>query len=215
MLKLELNSAGAALSKLSSETLPAFGNVTIKGDVKSDDVTDKITLDLLIAIDGVDLALKGQITEPQQVKGVALNIDLTTDFSTLSLLSGSEIPNIGDVELKGQISNHLEAEAIMSTVKGDVQRPQEADGITLDLYLVTHSFALSVLAGDTLPTISDIKLSSAVTGNDNVYKLANLALTADKTDLSGDVVVSLAGENPKITAALVSQTVDLTSLLRR
>ena len=80
MLKLELYSAGAALSKLSSETLPAFGNVTIKGDVKSDDVTDKITLDLLIAIVGVDLALKGQITEPQQVKGVALNIDLTTDF---------------------------------------------------------------------------------------------------------------------------------------
>ena len=223
VLKLEVNSTDAVLSKLSGETLPAFGNVTIKGDVKSDEVTDKITLDLLTAIDGLDLALKGQITKPEEVKGVALNIDLTTDSSTLSLLSGSEIPDIGDVELKGLISNHLEteavaldltalAEAIVLTVKGDVQRPQEADGIALDLNLVTNSSALSVLAGDTLPTISEIKLSSAVTGNDNVYKLANLALTADKTDFSGDVVVSLAGKKPKITVALVSQTVDLTAL---
>jgi len=222
-LKLAVNSTDAALSKLSGETLPAFGNVTIEGDVKSDEVTDKITLDLLTAIDGLDLVLKGHITKPQAVKGVALDIDLKTDSSTLSLLSGSDIPDIGDVELKGQLSNHLKteavaldltalAEAIVLTVKGDVQSPQEADGIALDLNLVTNSSALSVLAGDTLPTINEIKLSSAVTGNNNIYKLTNLALTADKTDLGGDIVVSLAGDKPKINATLVSQTVDLTAL---
>ena len=226
VLKLAVNSTDATLSKLSGETLPVFGNVTIEGDVKSDEVTDKITLDLLTAIDGLDLVLKGHITKPEEVKGVALDIDLKTDSSTLSLLSGSDIPEIGDVELKGQMSNHLEteavaldltafAEAIVLTAKGDVQSPQKADGIALDLNLVTNSSALSVLAGDTLPTISEIKLSSAVTGNDNVYKLTNLALTADKTDLGGDIVVSLTGDKPKITAALVSQTVDLKSLLRR
>jgi len=223
VLKLAVNSTDATLSKLSGETLPAFGNVTIEGDVKSDEVTDKITLDLLTAIDGLDLVLKGHITKPEEVKGVALDIDLKTDSSTLSLLSGSDIPEIGDVELKGQMSNHLEteavaldltalAEAIVLTAKGDVQSPQKADGIALDLNLVTNSSALSVLAGDTLPTISEIKLSSAVTGNDNVYKLTNLALTADKTDLGGDIVVSLTGDKPKITAALVSQTVDLIAL---
>ena len=79
VLKLAVNSTDATLSKLSGETLPAFGNVTIEGDVKSDEVTDKITLDLLTAIDGLDLVLKGHITKPQEVKGLALDIDLKTD----------------------------------------------------------------------------------------------------------------------------------------
>jgi uncharacterized protein involved in outer membrane biogenesis len=223
VLKVAVNSTDTALSKLSGETLPAFGNVTIKGDVKSDEVTDKITLDLLTAIDGLDLVIKGQVVKPQEGKGVSLDIDLKTDSSTLSLLSGSEIPEIGQVELKGQLSNHLKteavaldltalAEALKLTVKGDVLRPQQADGITLNLNLVTNSSALSVLAGDTLPPISDIKLSSVLTGNDNVYKLSNLTLIADKTDLSGDVAVSLAGDKPKIKATLASQILDLTVL---
>jgi len=223
VLAIDLNTNDSALSTLSGSELPAFGALAIKGDVETDVVSDKLMLDLSAAMDGLVLLLKGHIAKPQAGKGVALDVDLKTDSPTLSLLSGSEIPALGDIALKGLVSNSLKtdavkldltalAEGLTVLVKGHVLKPQQGDGIALDVKVDTNSSALSILAGSELPPIGEIKLSGGLSGDAKVYQFNGLKLNAGKTDLKGDIRISLAGDRPQVVATLVSHKIDLIPL---
>lgn len=222
-LAIALTSNDSALSALSSHALPTFGEVAIKGDIATDMSSDNVTLDLSGMIKDFELLLKGHINKPQQAKGIALDIDLQTTSSALALLSGSELPKIGDINMKGSVSNDIKtdkltldlralAEGLDFSVKGSVLRPQEGDGIALDLALTTNSSTLSVLAASDLPPLGNIKLTSALSGEGKVYQLKRLNLMAGDSDVTGDVMVSLVNDKPDIVATLMSKKIDLTVL---
>jgi uncharacterized protein involved in outer membrane biogenesis len=170
---------------------------------------------------GVDVALNGNIAKPQEAKGVALEVELKTDSSTLSLLSGLEIRPFGDVHLKGDVGNDLNTDAIILDlvavaeglnvlVKGQILQPQQGNGIALDFDVATNSTTLGVLSGSELPPVGDITLSGALSGDNYVFQFKDFSLNAGETDLSGDIRVSLANDKPDITATLMSKNIDLT-----
>lgn len=222
-LAIELKTKDSALSTLSGSELPAFGDLVIKGDVGTDLVSDALTLDLSAVMDDLDLLLKGQVAKPQEGKGVAMDVDLKTDSAMLSLLSGSDIPPLGNISLKGQVKNDLKTDAITLDmaaladglnvyVKGRVSQPKKGDGIALDLKVDTNSSTLGVLSGSEFPPVGEVTLSGALSGDTDVYQFNSLVLNAGKTDLRGDIRASLAGDKPNITATFVSQNIDLMPL---
>jgi uncharacterized protein involved in outer membrane biogenesis len=222
-LAIELKAKDSALSTLSGNELPAFGDLAIKGHVGTAQVSDALTLDLLAVMDDLDLLLKGQITKPREGKGVALDVGLKTDSAMLSLLSGSDIPPLGDISLKGHVKNDLKTDAVTLDlaaladglnvyVKGRVLQPKQGDGIALDLKVDTNAATLGVLSGSEFPPVGEVTLSGALSGDTDVYQFNNFVLNAGKTDLRGDVRASLAGDKPNITATFVSQNIDLMPL---
>jgi len=180
----------------------------------------KSRLDLEIQVDGIDIALDGDIAVPHAGKGVSLNVDFKTDDAALSRLSDNELPAFGNLALTGHITNDAKTEALdldlsavvdglILLVKGQITEPKQGKGIALNVDLETDSSTLSSLTENELPPFGELKLVGLLSGGDKVYDLKNLKLTAGKTDLAGDVSVSLVGEKPVIDAALTSDLIDL------
>jgi len=180
----------------------------------------KTVLDMALLVDGVAITLNGAIARPHEGKGVSLDLNLNADDAALSRLSGNELPAFGDLVLSGRVANDVKTDVLdldLSAVvdgltllmKGQIAEPQEVKGLALNIDLETDAQTLSALTDSELPPLGTIKLVGVLSGGDNNYGLTDFVLKAGKTDLAGEVTVSLAGDKPDIDAVLVSEFIDL------
>jgi hypothetical protein len=186
-------------------------------------VSEQLTLDLSGGMEGLNFILAGQIAKPAEGRGVAIDVDLKTDSSTLSLLSGSDVPPIGNISLKADVGNDLKtevitldltavAEGLKLFVKGQVVDPKQVDGIALEMNVETNSSTLSAMSDIEFPPFGDVRLFGNLSREGHVYQFKNFSLNAGKTDLKGDIRVSLTPDKPNVTATLISKKIDLTIL---
>jgi uncharacterized protein involved in outer membrane biogenesis len=110
------------------------------------------------------------------------------------------------VDLKLKIAD------VILVVEGNIAIPHEGKGLALNIELETDSLALSELAGSDIPEFGDLTIKAAVSDEQDRYSLKNVILKAGKTDLSGDISVSLVGKTPSINAALKSEFIDVVEL---
>ena len=101
---------------------------------------------------------------------------------------------------------------VMLVVEGEIAIPHEGKGLAFNLDLETDSLALSELAGSDIPEFGDLTIKAEVSDEQDRYSLKNVVLKAGKTDLSGDISVSLSGKTPSINAALKSKFIDVAEL---
>ncbi len=71
----------------------------------------------------------------------------------------------------------------------------------------------AALAGTPLPPVGGISLETELSATDRDYRLSELSLRADKSDLTGELVLSLEGPRPKLNARLSSTRIDLSPYL--
>lgn len=89
--------------------LPAFGYVKLQGHVANDIKSEAVQLDLTTLLSGLELMVKGQIAEPQNVAGIDLTLDLKTSSEAIATLSESSVPPVGDISLTGSVRGGQQA----------------------------------------------------------------------------------------------------------
>ncbi len=99
-------------------------------------------------------------------------------------------------------------------IVGELATPLEGKGITMlvDFNVDTLS-SLSTVAGIELPDIGPIAFKGQVSDGEQQYNVKAMTLQAGKTDLQGDVSLSLAGERPLINADLTSDLIHVVELV--
>jgi len=99
------------------------------------------------------------------------------------------------------------------SLHGEVAKPMEGKGLAMVIKFDVESLAkLSKLAGNELPALGPISFAGKLAAGDGSYSVKGMKLQAGKTDLSGDLMVELAGKRPALTANLSSNMIDLIEL---
>lgn len=99
------------------------------------------------------------------------------------------------------------------TVNGTIARRSADQRFDARIDLRGRELAkLAALLGSELPPIDSYRLSGRVRDDKEGYGITELQANADSTDLAGSFSVSNSWRRPKITAKLVSQTLDLDQL---
>lgn len=180
-------------------------------------------VDLAANISGVELNLLGEVASPHTGKGTAIQLQVATNDAVIAELANTEVPTFGDIELQGMITTDKESdlvtldlqsllEGLTLAVKGEIEQPQQAKGIALDVELITDSTSLSQLANAEIPPIGDLHLKGQLVGEAKEFSLTDLQLKAGESDLSGDINVSLVGDKPDVEAILHSNSINLAFL---
>ncbi len=180
------------------------------------------TVELEGEVAGISLAITGDIEQPHAGKGVSLALKIKSDDKALAALSGQTLPEFGDITLEGTISNAVEGEAVQANltttlpgatlwVQGQIDAPQQMEGVNLQLDLKTDTDTLARLSDADIPPLGNVTLTGAVSGDAKVMKLNRFELIAGENDLAGDIQFT-AGDVPTIEAELNSNRLDLTML---
>ncbi len=213
-LTIDLETDDASLSRLSDNELPAFGDLALTGHVTNDVKTAALDLDLSAVVDGLVLIVKGQIAEPEHVNGIALNVDLATDSSTLSALTGNELPPLGDVQLVGALSGDdkvyrlkdMMLKAGSTDLAGDVTVSLAGEKPVIDAVLTSDLIDLMVL--DNATTDEKTKAAPAET-SDRLFSDAPLDLSGLKQLNATVSFKAKAVDSPKVQLKQLTLGVDL------
>lgn len=164
------------------------GKVT---NVTVDDITidgggldDPIVLSMNASYNSIPVTLNGEIGAPEQ------------------LIDNENYP----LRLTATISD-----AVFG-IEGQVAKPLEARGLDLALsFQVQTTRSLSKLAESELPDIGPVEFSGRLADTETGYVLRPFTLNAGKSDLNGDITVSVSGDKPSLVADLHSDLLDLAS----
>lgn len=180
----------------------AGANVTADGAIR--DVLNGKGLDLAVTAEGKsvpDLLQLFDVTGvpelgPFKVSAKLADPDGKLTARNLDLRVGTE--ELARVDLKGVVKDLLALR-----------------GMELGFAIKGKDLAnLERIAGQALPFKGPFDFSGhAVVPSVENYKISNLKLVLEKSDLSGSMVINLAGKLPRITAVLLSQRLDLRPLL--
>ena len=149
-----------------------------------------------------------------------LNTDTLSNFNAIKELTGQEFSQTAPLNVKGNVSekdgiyNLKAVDASLGTTKlkvdGTLTDLKKTEGSNLNIDFSSQSLSeLNVRAGSNLPAMGPISLKANVTDQKGAYLLKNMQLKADKTDLSGDLLINIKDKRPALTANLNSNLIDL------
>ena len=155
-LDIELKTNDEALAGLlgPESGIPEFGDLSIKGNIANDIETEAINLDIAAILEGLELLVKGQVTQPQKGEGIALNIDLATSSTAITDLSGTELSTLGDIKLTGLLSgggqgykfSDMLLNAGETDLAGDIQVILAEDKPSVEMDLSSNLIDLTALS---------------------------------------------------------------------
>ena len=209
--------------KILDKKFPNVGAVQAKGHISEKDDIYKLEA---VNVDAVNskLAVEGQVSAKTPAKGFAVDFDLSTDtlsnFNSIKEITGREFSKTPPFHMKGNVSEKDDIYHLKSVnaslgetqlnVDGTLTDLKKTEGSNLNIGFTSPSLSeLNVLAGSELPAIGPISLKANVTDQKGAYLLKDMQFKADKTDLSGDLLVNLKDKRPALTASLNSNLVDL------
>ncbi len=113
-----------------------------------------------------------------------------------------------DVKVTVEALNHVVA------IEGDIADPLTGNGLNLRLTVDGENLAaLRPLAGEGLPDVGPLHVTTVLTGGPEALTLRNLDLRLGNSDLTGGAVLALGGARPKLKAGFGATRLDLTELL--
>ena len=208
------------LLKASYNDIPISLNGTL-GSLDNLTADKDFPIDIETTVSDIQASIKGNIAEPSKAKGFDISLSLQMDsLASLGELAKKEMPAFGPINISGNLSESEGAYLIKElkanlgkatiSVDGKINDPENIKGLELAIKFNVPSLSdLNALAGNELPAIGPVTLSSNVSDKEGAYQLKGLKLKVANTDLSGDISVNISGERPVLTATLNSNTVDL------
>lgn len=177
---------------------------------------------------------KARFTYKDGVKGEKTSIVIDTMQATakdmgdpLNLLFKGAF-NDHVVELTGQLGSPealmkgepldinlaLKAAGAAVTIAGKVAEPAAGKGLNLAITAKSDNIArVAEIAGAKIGKVGPFELAATVSDGDKSYKLGGLSAKIGGSDLSGDVMVSLADKTPYINVNLSSNLLDIKDVI--
>ena len=187
-------------------------------------------VDLTGKVHGTIFTVKGAIRDLEKLKGLAFTIKAEgqsiPDIAELAGVTG--VPDLGPFRLAAKVGDptgklsiedvdfHAGTEELVEVkLTGAIKDLRVQQGIDMSFTVQGNDLAsLERLVGRPLPIEGPFVVSGHVADPaDRTYKIADLKVGLGENDLGGWVEVSLAGERPRLRAALSSEKLDVRSLL--
>jgi len=156
------------------------------------------------------LSLSMEANKPLQMKGNGTYNRVAFEFAaqagSLEALTGQQ--------KEWPLSLKAEAAEASLSLEGTVRDLLGGRGFQFNLAIKSKDPAmLSPLVGTPIPIRGPLEISARVTDPaPRVYKVANLKMVLDKSDLEGDAEINLTGARPRLKGNISSRLLDLKSL---
>ncbi len=206
------------LSKIADTELPSVGPIELKGGLSEEG--ELYLVNLNGGVDEITLALDGQLA--QSLDGTGLKADFSVqspDFQTVSKLADTELPSVGPISMKGNVSQAQglytvamkgAAGKINLAVDGHIARSLDGKGIKLNLAMQAPDLKmLGELGGAELPSVSPVDVKGRLADIEGGYKVTKLLAKLGPSDLSGNASVVYADKPPQISVQMSSKQLDL------
>ncbi|MCR4379033.1 MAG: AsmA family protein [Rhodospirillales bacterium] len=132
-----------------------------------------------------------------------LEMDAVVEMGSFSHL-------VGNTGGQFPVSIEMSAPGLNATLKGGVDQPQAGLKVNVDVNLsVSDGATLATLAGVELPNVDGLTAAAKIQGGGDRYGFNAIDVRVGGSDLGGDVVVTLAGQRPRVTGKLTSKVLDL------
>jgi hypothetical protein len=146
--------------------------------------------------------------------GSPIALQLVATYNDLPISVVGTLGSIGAL-MKNEsfpIDITVDVEDAKIALDGSIDKPLEAKGLNLAVSMKADNLKdLSKLAGTELPDVGPLQVAAKLSDpKGGVYSVKDLNLRLDKTDLTGEVSVTVAGKRPSITARLTSSLIDVT-----
>ncbi len=146
--------------------------------------------------------------------GSPIALQLAATYNDLPISAAGTLGPIGAL-MKNEsfpIDITVDVEDAKIALDGSIDKPMEAKGLNLAVSVKADNLKdLSKLAGTELPDVGPLQVTAKLSDpKGGVYSIKDLNLRLDKTDLAGEVSVTVAGKRPSITARLTSSLIDVT-----
>ena len=222
-IKLETNSLANfnKIKDLTGRDFPDVGPLHLKGRFSEKD--GFYQLDTLNANLGKDLLLvNGKLSAENPMQGFDIEIKLNAEnLAKYNSISGQNLPDAGPLQINGHISENngiyyfkgVDAELPKSklTINGKLTDLKKTDGSDLNINFQSTSLAdLNLFTGGQLPALGPVSLIAKVSDQKGSYHLQEMKFKADKTDITGNMIINIKGDRPAITATVKSDLIDIT-----
>ncbi len=158
-----------------------------------------------LLIDNV-LAGSDSLADPLQLNIIAsLNDSPITADATLGSVNDLIANKRSPVKLSATVG------AASASLDGTIEQPMQAKGLDLDIsFDVGKLSQLNQVAGTELPEAGPIKVTGKLKDTKDGYALSTLTAQLLQFEIKGDMVVSMAGTRPSVTAKLSADQLDIT-----
>ncbi len=158
-----------------------------------------------LLIDNV-LAGSDSLADPLQLNIIAsLNDSPITADATLGSVNDLIANKRSPVKLSATVG------AASASLDGTIEQPMQAKGLDLDIsFDVGKLSQLNQEAGTELPEAGPIKVTGKLKDTKDGYALSTLTAQLLQFEIKGDMVVSMAGTRPSVTAKLSADQLDIT-----
>ncbi|MEN8165962.1 MAG: AsmA family protein [Pseudomonadota bacterium] len=208
------------VSKLANIELPEFGPIELEARVSHE--TEDYQIDLQGAAEEIEFALNGKLASSLDGKGLAVEFwAKSPDTQPIAKLAGTELPQIGPIEVKGTVSEagglyqlDLSSSADEIRIELDGQVAQSLDPKSMNAEIRVQAPDLqdfAVLVGSELPSLAPVMVKGKLADDGAVYQVS-LSGEAGKIkfDADGRIAESLDGSG--IDMNLAMQAPDLKML---
>ena len=167
----------------------------------------------------------GEITELEldEVRARASSLDAPVDLMLAGAWNGIDFKVAGVVGSPAALADRrrpydvkvtAEALNLVIAIEGDIADPMTGNGLNLKLTVDGENLAsLGPLAGEGLPEVGPVHMTTVLTGGPESLTLRNLDLRLGNSDLTGGAVLALGGARPNLKAGFGATRLDLTELL--
>ena len=170
-------------------SLGSLGNLTKNRDVP---------VDALVTIADATLKLNGKVEKPLDLKGLDLDLDLTTEsLAPFEKIIEKELPKIGPLHINGHVNEKDGFYHLTSVNVGMLQSKMIIDGMLstdnpsrdFDLNIKFKTGSLSnfnALAEKQLPDTGELVMAGQISEKDGIYNLKSVNANMGKTRLTID-----------------------------
>lgn len=176
-----------------SVALPAFTSVggTVTGNL------EELSLNSLIANvkdEGITVNLNGQVTDLLSLEGVDVNFDATADsIANISKFAGTEIPELGSLQLAGKISSS-EQSLRLESLEAIVQQQGMKTRVTAAVADLINVAGINAEAHIEIDSLSTLAPFTDVEMPQTKPWVLNITVAAAETKGAAEVVVNLTSE---------------------
>ncbi len=203
--------AGPAPTEESGSSRPL--NVPVLQELTVEDV--RLTFRDAAAAQDIDVALDSvRLTGDGPDR--PLNLTIGGSYNALPFRAQGELGAPSTLAGNSPYPVNIRAEALGFSVgvDGSIAEPATASGLNLRVTVDgTNLSGLAAIAGDGLPSGGPLSLATAIRGDPAQIELADLHLVFGQTEVSGELLASIAGTRPRLTGSLQSPRLDLAALM--
>jgi uncharacterized protein involved in outer membrane biogenesis len=224
----------ANLEKFTGQPLPLEGLFSVSGRFIDPAPEAYKFSDLKVILVGnhfngwINFNLTGQ--QPQMTAALSSDKLNLRPMSILHDSAARDIPDLGPCQLAVQIADPFDKLSVQNfdlqigseklaevRINGFIKEPLNQRGIDVSFTLRGKDFAnLEKIAGQSFPIQGPYLASGRFSDPEvNVYKISNLKVVAGENDMRGRIDLNLKRQRPKVTAALASRKLNLTSIFSK